>query len=196
MSSSYSASIQGRAPGAWQLCIGLFVMGCLLGCKLLPKAHRRSTAPEPLAETHDSANGLITIHYPASFAAEKVGHGSLVLSRNLADGHSETLSFVTVEEPISHELAEFARVVEAAQIKKLDGYAQSSERATTCNAVPCIETIGTWHAGLGAVTFLRHAFAFIKDGHGYAFAYSLPQTAVTEDEPLLVRIVQSTDFKR
>jgi hypothetical protein len=176
----------------------LLVVACLLGCKLLPKSHRRSppAAPEPLTQTHDSANGLVTLHYPASFAAEKVGTGSIVLSRNLPNGHSETVSFVTIEEPISHELAEFARVVQAAQVKKLDGYAPISERTTACNAVTCIESTGTWHSSLGSVTYRRLGLAFIKNGHGYAFSYSVPQTEAATDELLLAKIVESTDFNR
>jgi hypothetical protein len=157
---------------------------------------RTEPTPETLTQTYASKNGLITVRYPASFAAKTVGESAIVLARNLPDGTGETLAFTSVENPISDELAEFARVANAASIKALNHYAEKTSRPATCNGRAGLEVVGTWGSRSGQGTFWRRACFFLRNGHGYAFTYSLGEDKVTAEDALLLRIREATQFNR
>ena len=52
--------------------------------------------------------------------------------------------------------------------------------------------VSTWKPG--KVVYRRHWCGFLRNGHGYAFAYTLPEASVESDEPLLRSIVDATWF--
>jgi len=168
----------------------------LLACKRGPPSGGATGASPAMTESYPSKNGLITVHYPATFIAKTVGTSSIVLARNLTGGLDEALAFVPIETPISTEVHEFARVVGAAEVKDLNSYVETSSLPATCAGKPGIETIGTWHSSRGTLTYVRKACHFIHNGHGYSIAYSVPSTVAAEEEPTLHAIREATQFNR
>lgn len=177
---------------------GLWVLPALLACGLLDGGGQKAPlAPELNSQSYDSPNGLITIHYPASFAAKVVGKSALKASRNLKDGRDEAVTFVSVDQPISNDLREFARVVELATVKKLGeigSYQEASHTDTRFADVDGIETRGVWTARSGH-RYRRWACAFLKDGHGYHFTYLVPEEEAATEEVTMTSILKATDFK-
>jgi hypothetical protein len=143
-------------------------------------------------ESYHSPNGLITAHYPADFAAKVTGKAALMMSRNLDDDEVELITLVSVGEPISPDLNEFTRTVSLAEVKKLDGYQQVSKTNTKCMGVDGVEIVSTWKPG--ATNYRRRWCGFLRNGHGYAFAYTLPAAAAESDESLLRAVVDATTF--
>ena len=176
-----------RKPLSFVVILALALLACKKGAP---------TPPAGMTESYASKNGLITAHYPASFAASTVGTSSIVVSRNLPGGLDEALALVPIETPISSDLKEFARVIGAAEVKELHGYAESSSVAATCAGKPGIETTGTWRSEKGALTYLRKACHFLASGHGYSIAYSVPTTLAAAEEPTLRAIREATQFNR
>jgi hypothetical protein len=146
-----------------------------------------------LTQHYASHNELITVHYPADFAAKTVGTAVVVVSRNLPDGTDEALAFMSVADPISDELVEFDRVLHAASVKELDHYLEKSKKPTTCLGATGIEHEGTWMAD--DVTITRKVCVFLRGGHGYAFSFSYPASH-PELLPMLERIRDATAFTR
>jgi len=145
-----------------------------------------------LGESYHSPNGLITAHYPGDFAAKVAGKAAIMMTRNLDDDESELITLVSVVEPVSTDLTEYTRVVSLAEVKKLDGYQQISKTTTKCLGVDGVEIVSTWKPG--KVIYRRHWCGFLRNGHGYAFAYTLPESSVESDAPLLRSIVDATSF--
>jgi hypothetical protein len=182
----------------------------LLACKRHPPSGGSATTTGPtsattiaasgglpvLSETYTSKNGLLTAHYPAAFAAKTVGTSSIVVARNLSGGLDEAIAFVPIENPISNEVREFARVIGSAEVKELNGYVESSSRPATCVGSPGIETTGTWRSERGTQTYVRKACHFIHHGHGYSIAYSVPSTRAADEEPTLRAIREATQLNR
>jgi hypothetical protein len=171
----------------------LLILVCsLLGCSRR-SADQSQKAPEGLDQSYHSHNGLITVHYPSSFAAKTVGKANVILAKNLPDGTDEAVSFISVEKPISDELSEFARVVDQAEVSKLNGYSQTAKKSATCNGQEGVETRGTWVAKKSGNHFLYRACHFLRDGHGFSFSYVVAEKHAEEDV-LLKRIVEATEF--
>jgi hypothetical protein len=188
-----------RKPLSFVALVATLALG-LVGCKRGSSSGGATseatvTVPE-MTESYPAKNGLITVHYPASFAAETVGTSAIVLVRDLPGGLDEALTFVPIETPISRELREFARVIGAAEVKELKSYVETSSLPATCAGKPGLETTGTWRATRGTLTYLRKACHFIHNGHGYSIAYSVPSTLVAEEEPTLRAIRDATQFNR
>lgn len=163
----------------------------------LPACKKAGPAPVAgMTESFASKNGLITAHYPADFAASTVGTSSIVLSRNLPGGQDEAMAFLPIEKPISSDLKEFARVIDAAEVKDLHGYVESSSLPATCAGKPGIETTGTGRSEKGTSTYLRKACHFLANGHGYSITYSVPSTLAADEEPTLRAIREATQFNR
>jgi hypothetical protein len=157
-------------------------------------AHREARPQrEALSESYTSKNGLITVHYPSSFAAKTVGKNVVLLARNLNDGLDEVVTFVPIEKPISDELPEFARVIAKAEEGALAGYAVTSSGPATCNGQTAAAKTGTW--GKNAPYF-RRACYFLHNGHGYSVAYMVPQSHAAEETAMLVQIAEGMQFNR
>lgn len=151
------------------------------------------TISEPLSQSYSSPNGLITVHYPADFAAKIVGKSGIMLTRNLPDGNAELLTFVSVAAPVTTDLNELSRVINVAEIKELTGYSEQSRANKPCNGAPGIEIISSWKPADGSPEF-RRSCVFQRNGHGYSFAYMLPSELQTTNRPLLEAIVEATTF--
>jgi hypothetical protein len=175
--------------------VAIFALG-LVGCKQGKATAEAAGAVPAMTESYAAKNGLLTVHYPASFAASTVGTSSIVLVHNLPGGLDEALAFVPIETPVSTELHEFARVVGAVEVKDLKSYVETSSLPATCAGKPGLETTGTWRSTRGSLTYLRKACHFVHNGHGYSIAYSVPSPRVAEDEPTLRAIREATQFNR
>jgi len=175
---------------------GLVVLA-LAGCDRFiprPTAKKKAAAQrEPLSESYTSKNGLVTAHYPASFAAKTVGKSVVMLARNLDGGLDEAITFVPIEKPISDELGEFARIVAKAEEGALDGFTLTSSGPATCNGQSGTQKTGTWGS---SATYIRRACYFLRNGHGYSVAYIVPQSRAAEETPVLVQIVEAMEFNR
>ena len=184
-----------RKPLSFLAILALALLACKKGAPS-GGSSGTTTAPAGMTESFPSKNGLITAHYPASFAAKTVGTSSIVVARNLPGGLDEALAFVPIEKPISNDLKEFARVIGAAEVKELHGYVESSALPASCAGKPGIETVGTWRSEKGTTTYLRKACHFLDNGHGYSIAYSVPSTQAATEEPTLRAIREATQFNR
>ena len=168
-----------------------FAEGFAEGLKGETKAAAKA---EAIDQSYVSKNGLITVHYPGSFAAKTVGQSVVVLAKNLGDGTDEAVTFASVDQPISDEVGEFARVVDHATVEKLGQYAEKMKKPATCNGQPGVETYGTWVTEQGGIRISRRACYFLRDGHGYSFAFSVPENHEAEQEPILQKILDATEF--
>ena len=81
-------------------------------------------------------------------------------------------------------------------MEKLHGYVERSQKPGTCNGQPGIEIVGTWVTEGKGVKLVRHTCHFLRKGHGYTFAFSVPEKHEAEDAPLLQRIVAAAEFPR
>jgi hypothetical protein len=162
------------------------------------KQEGQKTAEAPdanrMTQSFAAPNGLITAHYPADFAAKVTGKSALLMSRNLDGDETELVTLVSVADPISPDLGEFTRTVSLSEVKKLDGYQQIARNATKCGGVDAVEILSTWKPA--GTTYKRRWCGFVRNGHGYAFAYTLPETEATHDEDLLRAIVDATTFEK
>jgi hypothetical protein len=165
----------------------------LLACSRRSVGQSRK-APEGFDQSYPSHNGLITVHYPSSFAAKTTGKAVVVLVRNLLDGTDEAATFTSVDKPISDELSEFARVVDQAETSKLNGYTETAKNSATCNGQKGVETRGKWVTAKSGTPYLHRACHFLRDGHGFSFAYSVPEKHPEEDV-LMMKIVEATEFR-
>ncbi len=59
---------------------------------------------EALTQRYEMGNGMLAVHYPASFAASRQGDTAVIVTRALSDGNAETLVFEAVAEPISTDI--------------------------------------------------------------------------------------------
>jgi hypothetical protein len=177
------------------LAVGLSLVGCKGIAQRLAKKNKPSAAVDAaatLTQSYPSPSGLITSHYPPDFAAKITGKAAIMMSRNIEDGESELITLVAVGEPVSPDWKEFSRTVSLAETKKLDNYHEVSRTPTKCMGVDGLEIYSTWKPG--TTSYHRWWCAFVRNGHGYAFAYTLPVNVVAQDEALLKAIVNATTF--
>jgi hypothetical protein len=152
-------------------------------------------ASTALTERYESGNGMLTAHYPASFAASKQGDTAVVVTRALPDGNAEMLVLEAVAQPISSDIEEIDRLVSASEAKQLDRYVVLSKRAGTCNGWPGLEVSGSFFASNGAA-YDRRVCRFYDGGHVYSFAFALPHGKPMADARLLETIVEATELRR
>jgi hypothetical protein len=199
----------GAKSSAWlPVLLGCGVLGAILFFFLALLAIWQFLSPEPpptrlldagpssaLTERYEMGNGLVTARYPASFAASKQGETALIVVRTSPDGNSEAVVFEAVDQPISNDLKENARLVAAAEAKLLGGYVELSNRPATCHGQEGIEVVGSFVAE-NKVTYHRRACRFHDGGHFYSFAYALPSAAAPEQRSLLEAIVDAAELGR
>jgi hypothetical protein len=181
----------------------LSLTSCTKLAKKIVREMRDKQQSKTVAEAPDASrmtqsfaapNGLITAHYPPDFAAKVTGKSALMMSRNIDGDDTELVTLVSVADPISPDLGEFTRTVALSEVKKLDGYQQVSRNQTRCGGVDAVEILSTWKPA--GVTYRRRWCGFVRNGHGYAFAYTLPETEAAHDEELLRAIVDATTFDK
>ena len=167
-------------------------LGQLLGAKDTTPAVA-DPADSKLTESYRSKNDLITIHYPAAFAAKSPLPETVVLAHNFSDGGDEAVAFSAIPTPVTDELQEFARVVQRGAVSKLQNFKESGHSNIKCNGVDGVEFRGAWGDGPTGSYFSR-ACAFVREGHGYYTWYSAPFGKQAEREPILKAIVDATEF--
>lgn len=147
-----------------------------------------------LTRSYPSNNGLITVKYPPDWTSETVGQSVIQISRQLTGSEDEDLTFISIPEPISEELQAFTSVLIGAEIPKLSGYVEVWRKNSKCAGnVPGVEIEATW-VPPNAITYKRWSCTFLKNGHGYSFAYDLPKGKVSRDDALLRAMVDNTKF--
>jgi len=147
-----------------------------------------------LTRSYPSNNGLITVKYPSDWTSETVGQSVIQISRQLTGSEDEDLTFISIPEPISEELQAFTSVLIGAEIPKLNGYVEVGRKNTKCAGnVPGVEIEATW-VPPNAITYKRWSCTFLKNGHGYSFAYDLPKSKVSRDDALLKAMIDNTKF--
>ena len=125
----------------------------------------------PLSELYKSGNGLITAHYPADFAAQRLGEGAIVVSRHLLGGE-EGISLIAVNHPISDDAGELSRIMEVETEKALTTkggtYVIGEPGPTQCVTSSAnragVERVSTYRSPLG-VAFRRWSCTFLAGGH-------------------------------
>jgi hypothetical protein len=152
---------------------------------------------ETRTENFATQNHLITLHYPADFAAKVIDGDTLVLSRNLPDGETDVLHFMALADPISNDNNEFTRVAGQVESKKPSDweYREVSKGKATCNGMPGLEIVSTWKPPGSNMRSRRWWCAFLRNGHGYAFSYNTPGNVPDAHEALLRSIVGATTFE-
>lgn len=181
----------------WTASLLLVAAVVLPACKRnkADSAAAAATAFPPFTQRFDGKNGLLTLHHPAGFSAAQDGEHSLILSRPVAGGRDEALSFVAVPHAISSDLDVFARKVQEAGASKLNKFHLDAQKRTRCAGNEAVEVIGTWVDASSGGVITRKSCAFLRGGHGYVFAYSIPRDLVAAHDPLLHAIVEATELK-
>jgi hypothetical protein len=170
-------------------------MMVLLGASGLACKRRINKAPpiSSFSQSYASENGLVSVRYPADFAAKKLSANSILLARNFGDGTDEAIAFTAIPKPITDDLQEYARVVLTAEVKSLENYSETSKRASMCGKSASVETVGRWGSN-PRVMYERHSCIFLFNGHGYSIAFSVPERRAGEEVPLLEQIRQTADM--
>jgi hypothetical protein len=150
----------------------------------------------PLSQSYATPNGLLTAHYPADFAAKTLDHATLIVSRNFGGGEDEVVTLAAVKNPITNDVHEFARILDALVEKNVTSkggtYSQTAHRAAKC--------LGT-HAGVELeMTFkmptvgpyVSKACFFLSADRGYEVRYDVPSSRSAHEVPLLERIIGAT----
>jgi hypothetical protein len=147
-----------------------------------------------LDKTFTSDNGLISINYPHHWKAENSSVNVVQISRPLPHNEDEDLTFISIAVPISNNLTIFNDTVINAEIPYFGSYSESSRKLTNCAAgVPGVEILSTWVPQNG-VTYMRWTCTFLLNGHGFSFAYDLPEDKVRRDDALMQSMVTSVTF--
>ncbi len=153
-----------------------------------------------LSQKYASRNGLVTAHYPADFAAQALEQNSLLLSRNFGRGEAELVVLAAVENPVSTDVREFARVylksVEKTVTSRGGSMSTGEQLPATCRArgvaVDGVKVDSASQTPPEGPYSTRWCF-FMHAGHGYVQRYTAPRSRVDAERPLLERIVAATE---
>jgi hypothetical protein len=162
-----------------------------------------TTTPIPaataaLTESYSSPNGLVTAHYPSDWAAKSVDSGTLTISRNLSDGTDELVYVAGIENPITSDVDELARVLMASQTKTIEATGQkwieTARSHTKCfQTFPGLSVYGTFRAGTTQEKL--HMCFWVRKNKAYVTKTMVPEIHETGDLPLLQSMVDASDFK-
>lgn len=154
-------------------------------------------ATASLSESYTSPNGLVKAHYPSDWAAKAVDGGTLTISRNLTDGTDELVYLAGIENPITNDVDELARVLIASQTKTIEAsgskWVETSRSHTTCfQTYSGLSVYGTFHAG--GVKEKVHMCFWLRKNKVYVTKTMVPEIHEVLDLPLLQSMVDATDF--
>jgi hypothetical protein len=152
-----------------------------------------SGGDEPLDQTYTSADGHVTVHYPASFAASPQADGELIVQRNVG-GITEALGFRTEAAPAGVDWKELSRQREAEKRKKALASGLSMDVAReeegTCNGSPALMFTGGASTARNVKLAYWHC-SFVRNSVAYHFGYAVSQSAAAEHAPMLKKIVEA-----
>ncbi len=156
------------------------------------------TSTSALTETYASPNGLVTAHYPSDWAAKSVDTGTLTITRNLTDGTDELVYVAGIENPITNDVNELARVLMVTQTKTIEAtgekWIETSRSHVPCfKSYPGLRVEGTFRAG-GTKEKLRMCFV-LRPNRAYVTKTMVPEIHEAVDLPLLESMVDATDLK-
>jgi hypothetical protein len=164
---------------------------------------RRSSPTDPnapLTQQYTPETGLFTAHYPSDFAV-RMESGSVILFRRGLLDDEEAVVVTAVAHPISDDARELARVMEVAFRKHMEG---KGFRVMGGDLRPAkCPTSGALHDGIEIIDMYwmvesarvtTWSCTFLEHGRGYKLSYVVPRARVTEERPLLERIVGATEL--
>jgi hypothetical protein len=149
-----------------------------------------------LSESYATPNGLLTAHYPADFAAKTLDHATLVLSRNFGGGEDEVVTLAAVKTPITNDVHEFARILDALVEKNVlakgGTYEKTGHRPTTClGNHPGFEIERSFKLPTVG-PYVSKACFFLTAERGYEVRYDVPRSRSAHEVVLLERIIDAT----
>jgi hypothetical protein len=163
----------------------------------------RSDPDVPFTQQYRPQNGLLTIHYPVDFAAKRIDEGTVIVSRRISLTDDEVVTAAGVSRPITDDVQEFARILEHAFRKSIEGQggrvSGGDPRPAKC------ATSGAVHDGIeiidmyrlpGSESVTRWSCTFLAHGQGYKLTYAVAHERILEERPLLERIVGATELTR
>jgi hypothetical protein len=177
--------------GVWALVmLGLFGLGVAFDVYRGMKG-RSSASPTSTAPTHSysTTNGLVTVHYPADFAAKNLDATTVSLSKNFIGGQNEAVTIAAVPHPISNDVREIARLLHADTEKEAlsrDGtYTHTDDHAGNCLGVyRGWEVNVSYNLLLGGIYLSKSCF-FLVDNTVFELRYDVPSVHAKEETPLL-----------
>jgi hypothetical protein len=151
-----------------------------------------------LSQSYTTTNGLLTAHYPADFAAKKLDDSTLLVSRNLGGGLDEAVTLGAVDQPITNDVHEFARLLLGAVRKNVEAkggtYTVGKERPAKCfRGHDGLEIESSFHLGLGGDYVAKTCFFYVGD-RGFELRYDAPRSR-PEEIPLLESVISATEVK-
>ena len=175
-------------------------IGIVVGFRRAMKAAATPVDPRSvvLSQSYKTTNSLLTAHYPADFAAKRLDDATLMVTRNLADGSDEVVTFGAVPDPITDDPHEFGRILLESLSKNVTtkgGTTQKGpERAAKClGSYPGVEVEMTFTMAAGHPYDSKSCF-FMIGKRGYELRYDVPRSHAAQDVPLLERIMDSAEL--
>jgi heme/copper-type cytochrome/quinol oxidase subunit 2 len=169
------------------------------------RASRRSTVwaasttvSSTLTESSSTTNGLITIHYPATFHVKVLDDSTLVAAQSFGGGEDEIVTFGAVATPKTHDPHELGRLLldsVAKSISEKGGtFTKNSETPGTClGKYAGVEVEATWVLPPVAPYISKSCF-FVNAGHGYEIRYDVPKWRAAKEVPELESIEMATEL--
>jgi hypothetical protein len=156
------------------------------------------TGSSALSEAYSTTNKLVTIHYPADFAAKSVDGSTVVVSRNLGGGDTELVTFGAVENAITDDPHELGRILLNSLTKSVKAsggtYTKNSERPAMClGKYSGVETEATYLLP-PAAPYESKACFWVDGTTGYEIRYEVPKSRLSTEGPLLESIESGADF--
>jgi hypothetical protein len=146
-----------------------------------------------LSSSYRSPEGLVVVHYPPWFKAEPLQNNGVMLT---FDDAGQAISFVSTETPPRPDLHDMAQWVEEGVEQAYPGFRRTGRHDDRCHGVPCVRFDGAWSDGEAHEKQRYRACAFIRNGHGHFFYWSLPETRADDGEAMLRSIDDAVEFLR
>jgi hypothetical protein len=182
----------------------LFVVPLIVGGVIgFLRVRDRNVTKDPekvtLTESYTTQNGFITAHYPADFAAKKLDHATVVISRRIGNGDEiVTLGALAIDKAVTDDIDEFARLMLVSVEKNVDAkggtHTRGKRREAKClgkyegiefDPTFVLPPIGQY---VGKACFFIH-----KDRH-YIIRYDVVEKHAKTEVPLLEKIIDATEL--
>jgi hypothetical protein len=148
-------------------------------------------APEALSLSFATKNGLVTVHYPPSFAASTPNEHDVLLQRRSAGGEV-VIAVDAIDHPISDHLEEVDRVVRLETGKRYAGFVPGPTTKTTCHDHPGVASSGTF--AVEGVSYESRACAYMNGAHYHRCFYVAPAAELAELEPSFKQICAAVEI--
>ncbi len=147
----------------------------------------------PLTQTRTSKKKTLQLHFPDAFAYTPVGDTFARISRGTPD---EGLAVGLVDNPISQDRRELARVVEAAEKHQFSEVKLvKNDPKDSWEGVPAVHIETEVRAEASGPWYSRHAWYMIRDRRGCVITLLYPK-AQPQEFKVLDRIARATTFAK